>query len=209
MVGMTQQGIVSIEAGDSKRPRKLRELANALETTEAYLLGETDDPTAGFEPIKGMLVIPVRGDVAAGLWLEFDLPAEEPSEWVPFVPRLGVPLEAVFALRVKGNSVDKVAPDGSLLICISYAEAGLAIQNGDLVVVERRRDQEGRRQVTVKRLHERRNGYELVPESTDPYWKPVFLKRGSSWDDEGGEEARIVAKVEWIAQKPDRKNSSR
>jgi transcriptional regulator with XRE-family HTH domain len=43
-VGMTQQGIASIVAGDSERPRLLLEIATALETSQEYLLGETGDP---------------------------------------------------------------------------------------------------------------------------------------------------------------------
>lgn len=42
---MKQQGIASIESGASKRPRFLMELAIALETSQQYLLGRTDDPT--------------------------------------------------------------------------------------------------------------------------------------------------------------------
>lgn len=37
-VGMKQQGIVSIEAGDVARPRLLREIAAALKTTDQWLL---------------------------------------------------------------------------------------------------------------------------------------------------------------------------
>ena len=38
LVGMKQQGIVSIEAGHVERPRLLRELAAALHTSDAWLL---------------------------------------------------------------------------------------------------------------------------------------------------------------------------
>lgn len=48
--GMSQQGIQSILAGDSGRPRLLREIAEAVETSEAYLLDETDDPTPAIGP---------------------------------------------------------------------------------------------------------------------------------------------------------------
>lgn len=34
-----------IEAGETRSPRNLRELARAIQTTPEYLLGETDDPT--------------------------------------------------------------------------------------------------------------------------------------------------------------------
>lgn len=44
-VGMGQQGIGAILAGDVRRPRLLREIAEALETSQEYLLEETDDPT--------------------------------------------------------------------------------------------------------------------------------------------------------------------
>lgn len=44
-VGMSQQGIGNIIHGDVQRPKRLREIALALETTQEYLLGETSDPT--------------------------------------------------------------------------------------------------------------------------------------------------------------------
>jgi transcriptional regulator with XRE-family HTH domain len=46
-VGMRQQGIQSIEDGKSRRPRKLRELAWALQTTEGWLLGESPLSSVG------------------------------------------------------------------------------------------------------------------------------------------------------------------
>ncbi|MCO5072071.1 MAG: hypothetical protein M9944_12775 [Rhizobiaceae bacterium] len=42
--GMSQQGVQSILAGSSSRPRLLREIAASLRTSEEYLLNETDDP---------------------------------------------------------------------------------------------------------------------------------------------------------------------
>ncbi|MCT8970618.1 XRE family transcriptional regulator [Microbaculum marinisediminis] len=43
-IGMRQQGIQAIIAGRSERPRKLLEIARALQTTPEYLVGDTDDP---------------------------------------------------------------------------------------------------------------------------------------------------------------------
>ncbi len=43
--GMKQPGIQAIIVGRVERPRKLKEIATALETSQEYLLGETDDPT--------------------------------------------------------------------------------------------------------------------------------------------------------------------
>lgn len=43
-VDMKPQGIQSILAGSVERPKKIKEMAEVLETSQAYLLGETDDP---------------------------------------------------------------------------------------------------------------------------------------------------------------------
>lgn len=51
--GMSQQGVQSILAGDSGRPRLLREIAEAVKTTEAYLLNETDDPSPARKALVG------------------------------------------------------------------------------------------------------------------------------------------------------------
>lgn len=42
-IGMGQQGVNAICDGVVKRPGKLREIAKALQTSQGYLLGETDD----------------------------------------------------------------------------------------------------------------------------------------------------------------------
>lgn len=203
--GMRQQGIASIESGEVKRPRRLRELAQALETTEDYLLRETDeDALIALENIPVKMGIPISGEVAAGLWLEIGLPAQEPTEWLPFMPDMGWKPEATYAIRVRGNSVDKLAPHGSILICTDLAESGLKVKDNDLVVVEHIREQEGKRQVTVKRIRARRGGWELIPESTDPYWKPIVIRRDMTERD-GDEEIRVIARVEWIAQRPSSK----
>lgn len=63
-VGMRQQGVNSIVAGKVERPKKLREIAAFLETTEAYLLGETRD--AGVRKPTGLVEV-IEPDARAGL----------------------------------------------------------------------------------------------------------------------------------------------
>lgn len=46
-VGLSQPSISAIYNGDTQKPKDLRAIALALDTTEAWLLGETDDPSAG------------------------------------------------------------------------------------------------------------------------------------------------------------------
>lgn len=45
MVGIGQSSVNRIELGETRAPRNLRKIAKAINTTEEYLLGETDDPS--------------------------------------------------------------------------------------------------------------------------------------------------------------------
>jgi phage repressor protein C with HTH and peptisase S24 domain len=78
-VGMKQQGIQSLEAGKVKRGTRLREIAEALRTTEAYLLRgpghgakDIDPPDQGEQfdvaerPKSGILEIDVRAGLGGG-----------------------------------------------------------------------------------------------------------------------------------------------
>jgi len=203
-VGMKQQGIQSIEDGKSERPRKLRELAVALETTQEWLLGEAE-PThflvsEELRPVDKS--VPVIGEVAAGLWLEVGPMPEDPQEWLPIMPVMGSRTKGVYSLRVRGNSMDKIAPEGAYIICLDIGESGAAVRDGDLVVVERRRVQEQLREVTVKRVRSTKRGFELLPESNDPRWKPIAWNRDEA---DGDTEIRVIAHVEWVAHRPDLK----
>lgn len=46
-VNISQPSINAIVKGDTRNPKHLRAIARALDTTEGWLLGETDDPEAG------------------------------------------------------------------------------------------------------------------------------------------------------------------
>lgn len=196
-VGMKQQGIQSIEAGNSKHPRKLREIANTLKIAETYLRGETDLDHLRPEDWQPTQAMPVIGEVAAGLWLETGAMPDKPLETLPFAPMMST--KATYALKVRGNSVDKVAPDGSYLICADIGMTGIEINDGDLVIVERRQIQEQLREVTVKRVRSIKGGIELVPVSTDPRWKPIKYLKSQHSDDL---ELRVIAHVLWVVERP-------
>lgn len=55
-VGMKPQGIQSILAGEVQRPRKLREISLALQTTEDYLLDEGEHPAGRKGPSPEMAI---------------------------------------------------------------------------------------------------------------------------------------------------------
>lgn len=116
--------------------------------------------------------VPLRGRIAGGVWRAVTDISEAEVEYVPVAPDRRFPLDAQYALRVEGQSVDKVAPHGAIIHCLDLISGGVAPQDGDLVVVERR-DRAGNIETTVKRL---RNG-SLMPESADPrFSEPIPYK---------------------------------
>ncbi|NBN79909.1 helix-turn-helix domain-containing protein [Microvirga tunisiensis] len=119
--------------------------------------------------------LPVKGEVAAGSWLDFDPLRSEPTDWLDFIPDTKLSADHVYALKVRGTSLNKIAPDGSVLVCLDAVGAGLAIREGDLVIVAQSREG-GLREVTAKRVKRANGQYELWPESIDPKWQaPIFL----------------------------------
>lgn len=163
-------------------------LAAALDCDVAYLTGEQPEPRKHSESLEkalttGVVSAPVVGDIAAGVWHEsnpftvFDPDSRPDNEETPLVPYVPDPKFSglkQFAVRVKGPSVNKVIPDGYYAICVPYWEARTAIQDGDLVVVERTRA--GLHEGTIKKVARVRGGYELRPDSDDPRHRdPIVL----------------------------------
>lgn len=116
---------------------------------------------------------------------------------VPVPPDPKFPTRASFGLVVSGTSINKIAQDGDVLVCLSYAEAGFEIRDGDLAIVERRMAQEGLVEVTAKRVRRFVDRLELHPESTDQRWQTPLVVRGDDVADDRGD-VRIVARVSWI-----------
>jgi hypothetical protein len=118
----------------------------------------------------------IRGEVAAGLWLEIDahFGQGELETWpVPFNPRY--PKEAQFGLIVRGTSINRIALPGDILQCIDIGITGLEPMENDLVIVERTRAQAGQREVTAKRWRRKGKVVELLPDSTDERWTEPLL----------------------------------
>lgn len=138
----------------------------------------------------------VLGEVAAGVWLEVDPISQydEPLFEVPVPEDSRFPKGAVYGLLVRGTSLNKIADDGDILVCLDRASAGFDIADDDLVIVERVRAQDGLREVSAKRAR-RINGHklELWPESTDPRFQDPI-----STSVVGDDHIRIIARVEWI-----------
>ena len=127
--------------------------------------------------------IPVIGYVQAGLW-------QEAHQWnVSDFKPVNIPFDDVFkgkrifALEVRGNSMNLLYPAGSCVVCVSvedYADVCGAIENGRKVVVQRRNPFDGSIEATVKEYIQNEQGTYLVPRSTDPSFSPIRIDDGSA-----------------------------
>ena len=165
---------------------------------------EPHDGEYGLAPLQDITIelregeIPILGTVAAGAWLEVDGTSDDyiEREYIPVPPDPRHPIKASYGLVVSGTSINKIATAGDVLVCLSTISTGLEVEHGDLVIVERVRQQEGLREVTAKRVRRYADRIELAPESTDPRWQePIIL-----WYNQQGdhEDVRIIARVQWI-----------
>jgi len=105
-----QQSINQLELGEVENPRYLVDLAAVLKVSLKWLMGDND-----FEYVADSIVrAPLISWVEAGELSDVTDPyrAGDAEEWVPISHRH----ENLIALRVKGDSMNLVAPEGSVII---------------------------------------------------------------------------------------------
>jgi SOS-response transcriptional repressor LexA len=108
----------------------------------------------------------LKGEVAAGVWREaWEM---DPDEWEMFTGRADVaaPVQKRFGLRVAGNSMDLVYPEGTILECVEYDHEE-PVPSGKRVIVLRTRV-DGTKEATVK---------ELIRDDSDVVW---FVPRSNN-----------------------------
>lgn len=137
--------------------------------------------------------MPIKGEVAAGLWLEIAAQDDAEMEEIPVPFHPGYRAEAQYGLIVRGSSMNKIAQPGDVLQCLDCGISNVTPDDGDIVIVERRRAQAGQKEVTAKRFRRHGKNIELSPESTDNRWKsPIILDPRRAPD---GEEIAVIAIV--------------
>lgn len=128
-------------------------LAKALNTDVAVLAGIEKAAT-----LPELVMVPVIGLIAAGNWRDAVQTPEEHIAVTSAKPHM-------FALRIDGDSIDKIAPNGSFVTIDptmpTLVDGGLyAVQNGD-------------GEATIKRF--RRDPDRLEPESSNPIHQTISL----------------------------------
>lgn len=134
-------------------------------------------------PLGKTLLAPVIGEAAAGVWLEPDSWDEAKYPPVPYVPSRYSDMEQR-AYRVVGPSMNLVnIHDGNFVITVAYWEVRQEPQDGDIVVVERRRDG-GLVERTIKEVVIRPDRIELTPRSSDERFQdPIVIPRKNDISD--------------------------
>ncbi|GEP11795.1 LexA family protein [Methylobacterium gnaphalii] len=172
----------------------IAKLANALQMSPsqlAYGEGKAEAPRAA------NVNIPIIGRVAAGLWLEVDTYVDAPLySDIPLPPDPDYPVDWQFAVEVQGTSVNRVAPDGAILGCISVEKSRREPREGDLVIAEQRRADGMELMRTAKRFHRMADGFELRPDSYDPKWEPIIIYSDDRAEE--GSSIKVIGIVTWI-----------
>lgn len=147
----SKSSITKLEKGINDLPRaKLEELAAALDTTPAWLMGLVDlpFPPPGFEPLPEMVRVPLVGSIACGT----PITAEQNIECY-----IGVPAawHADFALTCHGNSMAPTICDGDI-VCIRRQPE---VEQGEIAAVRVGEE------ATLKHFHRQGNAVMLLADN--------------------------------------------
>lgn len=165
-----------------------RKYATAYHVSAGWLLtGEG----AGPPRIPRLRTVWIEGKVEAGAWEEtFALPRDD--RYLINIPDNAPHCEnlRLFAVEVRGSSMDRVYPEGSVVVCVDLRARGEAPQAGKRYVVEREHP-DGSREYTLKTVSSDSEGtLWLVPESNDPRFSQAIPMVGAE-----GEVIRLLGRV--------------
>jgi SOS-response transcriptional repressor LexA len=177
-MGVPVATYIQHENGSRGFPAKRAErYARFFRVTPEWLLYGKETNVRSVELGPRLFVI---GTVQAGVFAEAWRWVEE--EWEAFTGRAdsGVPVQQRFGLKVAGDSMNEIYPEGTILECREYQ--GEDLPNGKRVIVQRTK-RDGTVEATVKELLRDPEGVEwLVPRSTNPIHRAFRADRPESTD---------------------------
>lgn len=167
LVGTSQPQIKRLEDGARKLTKEWAErLAPSLHTSaEVLMFGDS----AGFE---GMAVL---GIIEAGQFRDISLlDQDEDRETIAVARDNRFPHAEQYALKVSGDSMDEIFPDGCYVTCATWADVGMEIRVGIMVHVERSIG--SLVETTLKEVGLNGRGFVLLPRSRNAKHKPIPLE---------------------------------
>lgn len=168
------------------------ELREATEFVESVERGERIEVTDMRLPVSNGIALPVRFAVQAGAWLEVDDMAQARIKSPPVSTDERFPARAQWLELVRGDSVDLFYPEGSFVHVVDAIEIGYAPRDEDFVVVERKRQQGGLIERSLKQVAKKGRKYELWPRSRNPKWNAPLNVADGNDDDTTIEIAALV-----------------
>lgn len=182
-LGVSYTAYQNYEYGKRDIPGEVLKLAADLyDTTVDYILGIVSYRGKTIKPTSeetDFVEVPLYGSIAAGTPIEmtetegkFPIPAKKHEQY----PK-------AFLLKVEGESMNKILPNGCYALIDPCQE--VERDNQPYAVCVNGYD------ATVKRVHKLNNGFELVPDSTDPTYKPAIYDYGI----EGTEIITLIGRV--------------
>lgn len=165
-LGITQQAVWYYENGR-------REIKSGMLVAMSRALGCTVSELLGLEPSKGVVLphvsevmkVPIVGRIAAGTPREA---FAQSSEYCDTPSSLLDGRTGCFWLVIAGNSMNRLFPDGALVLIDPSAE----VRNGDVAAVFVNGDD-----ATIKRVYFEGDSVRLHPESWDPEYKDRIIDR--------------------------------
>lgn len=135
--------------------------------------------------------------IASGYWRkrpDAPLPSELPETrlFLPFITQFDPESQCDFFLR--DSSMDRVAPSGFYLRCLKISDGSVSVRSGDLVVLERLREN-ALRELSLRRLQFSGDCLLLNPESSEDHWESIIVRNGKDLE---GTNARLIAKVLFV-----------
>lgn len=175
---------VSLEATNGSNPDLVRNLLKGTDSEFTAVWGLCKVMGIRLaDIIRGLPDVPeapekdwlnVVGEVEAGAWRE---QAEwTPAEWYQVEVDHSEYRGQHSGLVVRGRSMERTLPPGTILRCVDMISAGADWGDGDYVIIERR---DGDRvELTCKKLSQGLDGWSLVAESNqEKYREPIFIGR--------------------------------
>lgn len=180
--GLSVDSIRNIRRGSTPRPETLAAIADALLLPRSYFndLATSNVARRSKRSTLELENIYVRGAVQAGVWREAI--EWEMSDWYPVT----VPQDARFpgierfGLEVRGKSMDLIYPEGTIVICIRFADLGRLPKSGERVICLRR-SKTSEYEATIKEYDLDANGRHILwPRSSlKEYKNPIIIAKNS------------------------------
>lgn len=125
--------------------------------------------------------VPLYGSIAAGTPIEMI----DVDDTHPIPSEVHEKYPDAFLLRVKGESMNRVIPNGCYVLVDPCDVVDAEMQPYAVCV--------NGFDATIKRVRTLSNGFELVPDSTDPTYKPTVYDYGEP----GTETVTVIGRVVW------------